>query len=101
VPYQSIGVLSNSKHFDKGSGISIKVGVTMRIVVVIGEKWVSLETTLPFETTGGFIVTPSRIKALEFFEEWRWDVFFPELARRRNTLDCQGESVLMLSIRLG
>jgi hypothetical protein len=38
----------------------------MRIVVVIGEKWDSLETTLPFETNGGFIVTPSHIKALEF-----------------------------------
>jgi hypothetical protein len=43
----------------------IKVAVIMRIVVVIGEKWDSLERTLPFETTGGFIVTPSRIKALE------------------------------------
>jgi hypothetical protein len=38
----------------------------MRIVVVIGEKRDSLGTTLPFETTEGFIVTPSRIKALEF-----------------------------------
>jgi hypothetical protein len=56
--YQSIGVLSNGKNFDKGGGISIKVAVIIRIVVVIGEKWDSLETTLPFETTGGFIVTP-------------------------------------------
>jgi hypothetical protein len=59
-------VLSNGKNFDKGGGISIKVGVIMRIVVVIGEKWDSLETTLSFETTGGFILTPSRIKTLGF-----------------------------------
>jgi hypothetical protein len=32
--------------------ISIKVAVIIRIVVVIGEKWDSLETTLPFEATG-------------------------------------------------
>jgi hypothetical protein len=38
----------------------------MRIVVVVGEKWDSLETTLPFEATGEFIVKASRIKALEF-----------------------------------
>jgi hypothetical protein len=38
----------------------------MRVMVIIGEKWDSLETTIPFETTGGFIVTPSRMKALEF-----------------------------------
>jgi hypothetical protein len=38
----------------------------MRIVVVIGKKRDPLETTLSFETTGGVIVTPSRIKALEF-----------------------------------
>jgi hypothetical protein len=42
------------------------VVVIMRIVVVIGEKWDSLEITLPFETTVGFIVTPSRIKVMEF-----------------------------------
>jgi hypothetical protein len=46
--------------------ISIKVAVITRIVVVFGEKWHSLEATLSFETTGGFIVTPSPIKALEF-----------------------------------
>jgi hypothetical protein len=34
--------------------------------MVIGEKWDSFETTLTFETTGGFTMTPSRIKALEF-----------------------------------
>jgi hypothetical protein len=62
----TIGVLSNGKNFDKGGGISIKVGIIMRIVVVIGEKWDSLETSLPVKTTGGFTVTPSRIKALEF-----------------------------------
>jgi hypothetical protein len=44
----------------------MKVGVIMRIVVVIGEKWDFLETTLPLETTGGFIMIPSRIRALEF-----------------------------------
>jgi hypothetical protein len=49
---QSIGVLSNGKNFNKGSGISIKLVVIMRIVVVIGEKWDSLETTLPVKTTG-------------------------------------------------
>jgi hypothetical protein len=46
--------------------ISKKVAVIMRIMMVTGEKWDSLKTTLPFETTGRFIVTPSRIKALEF-----------------------------------
>jgi hypothetical protein len=50
--YSSIGVLSNGKNFDKGGGISIKVAVIMTIMVVIGEKWDSLETTLPFETPG-------------------------------------------------
>jgi hypothetical protein len=64
--YESVSILSNGKNFDKGSGISIKVAVIMRIVAVIGEKWDSLETSLPFEIIGGFIVTPSRIKALEF-----------------------------------
>jgi hypothetical protein len=44
----------------------MKVGAIMRMVVVIGEKLDSLEITLPFETTGEFIVTPSHIKALEF-----------------------------------
>jgi hypothetical protein len=42
------------------------MGVIIRIVPVIGEKWDSLEIILPFETTGGFIVTPCHIKALEF-----------------------------------
>jgi hypothetical protein len=51
--YSSIGILSNGKNFDKDGDISIKVAVIMRTVVVIGEKWDSLETTLSFETTGG------------------------------------------------
>jgi hypothetical protein len=38
----------------------------MRIVVVIGEERDSLETTIPFQATGGFIMTPNHIKALEF-----------------------------------
>jgi hypothetical protein len=59
-------VFSTGKNFDKGGCISVKMAVIMRILVVIGEKWDSFETTLPFETTGGVIVTLSRVKALEF-----------------------------------
>jgi hypothetical protein len=56
----------NSSVYYQTVRISIRVAVMMKTMVVIGEKCDALETTHPFETTGGFIATPSRIKALEF-----------------------------------
>jgi hypothetical protein len=37
----------------------------------------------------GFIIT-------EIFEEWCWEVLFPERARCRDPFDCQGEAVLIM-----
>jgi hypothetical protein len=46
------GFINPSVYYQKVR-ISIKVAVIIGIVGLIGEKWDSLETTLPFETTGG------------------------------------------------
>jgi hypothetical protein len=46
----------------------------MRRVVVIGEKWDSLETTLPFEITGGFKQVEEELREAtedEFREKWQ------------------------------